>query len=676
MQSGGQYGIHDIQQLMMERCPPPRMFALSPDMLPQPMKHPRLHPQSTPHLFMPFPLDHHYQHSLATHHAQQQAMQEQQQAMQEQIGLGDDSSENQSSFANRTAIQAETEDDDDGIVGEDDEDNSDGWATEETLHLLRVYSELHLKFRDSNLQAAPWEDVSRKLAELGYHRSAKACKEKIEQVNLTSEKAKDGKSFMQFGELEAVYNGGSRVNNGGAPNAALQEEVDAKSEQQNKKKRKRKHLASIKTFLENLVKQLLENQEALHGKFLEAIERRDQERIIREEAWKRQEMSRLTRETELRAQEQALASTREAAIVAFLQKITGQDLKLPEAPVPTHATETQEDHQAACMDKDISDPNGKRWPKPEVQALIRLRSNLEPKFQEPGPKGPLWQEVSAGMASQGFNNRSAKRCKEKWENINKYFRKTKDSMKKRPENAKTCPYFHQLDVLYRKGILSSPNKCNRVDQNSNSSDAMLEDQDHGLESNHQDDLREHIQASRSDSEHMISVIPADCEEITPANNTDNVYFFRSPDPVDHGHQMTKLKQNLPENNQNTSKSASPNVESGTTIRNAGIFSTDNSKAASKMERMVKDMLEAQQQQQKRFLEVFERREQIQNQHLHHHQQHQELRDQEEFSCQQNELKLIQERSQSATQSALMALVDKLTAEIGGDYSIHVPSAKR
>lgn len=669
MQSGGQYGIHDIQQLMMERGPPPRMFALSPDMLSHPMKPPGLHPHSIPHHFMPFPLDHHYQHSLVTHHAQQQAMQE-------QIGLGDDSSENQSSFANRTAIQAETEDDDDGIEGEDDEDNDDGWATEETQNLLRIRSEMHLKFRDSNLQAVAWEDVSRKLAELGYRRSAQACKKKIEQVNLTSDKAKDGKSFMLFGELEAVCNGGSRVNNGGATNAALPEEVPAKPEQQNKKKRKRKHLASIKLFLENLVKQLLENQEALHGKFLEAIERRDQERINREEAWKRQEMARLTRETELRAQEYALASTREAAIVAFLQKITGQDLKLPEAPVPSHATETQEDHQISCMDKDLSDPNGKRWPKPEVQALIRLRSNLEPKFQEPGPKGPLWQEISTGMASLGFTNRSAKRCKEKWENINKYFRKTKDSMKKRPENAKTCPYFHQLDVLYRKGILSSPNKCNRVDQNSNSSDAMLEDQGHGHDSNHKDDLHEHIQASRSDSEHIISVMPAEAEEITPANENDNVYFFRSPDPVDHGHQMTKLKKILPANNHKTPNSASPNVESGTTTRNTGLFSTDNNKTALVMERMAKDMLEAQQQQQKKLLEEFERREQNQNQHLHQHQQHQELRDQEEFRCQQNELKLIQEHSQSATQSALMALVDKLTAEIAGGYSIPVPSAKR
>lgn len=51
--------------------------------------------------------------------------------------------------------------------------------------------------------------------------------------------------------------------------------------------------------------------------------------------------------------------------------------------------------------------------------------------------------------------RSAKRCKEKWENINKYFKKVKESNKKRPEDAKTCPYFHQLDALYRKKLLGS-----------------------------------------------------------------------------------------------------------------------------------------------------------------------------------------------------------------------------
>lgn len=93
-----------------------------------------------------------------------------------------------------------------------------------------------------------------------------------------------------------------------------------------------------------------------------------------------------------------------------------------------------------------------RWPKAEVLALIKLRSGLESRYQEAGPKGPLWEEISAGMQRMGYK-RSSKRCKEKWENINKYYKKVKESNKKRPEDAKTCPYFHQLDVLYRQKVL-------------------------------------------------------------------------------------------------------------------------------------------------------------------------------------------------------------------------------
>lgn len=95
-----------------------------------------------------------------------------------------------------------------------------------------------------------------------------------------------------------------------------------------------------------------------------------------------------------------------------------------------------------------------RWPKTEVLALISLRSGLDSRYQEAGPKGPLWEEISAGMQQMGYK-RSAKRCKEKWENINKYFKKVKESNKKRPEDAKTCPYFHQLDALYRQKLLGS-----------------------------------------------------------------------------------------------------------------------------------------------------------------------------------------------------------------------------
>jgi len=80
--------------------------------------------------------------------------------------------------------------------------------------------------------------------------------------------------------------------------------------------------------------------------------------------------------------------------------------------------------------------------------------DLDMRYQETGPKGPLWEEISSGMRRLGYN-RSSKRCKEKWENINKYYKKVKESNKKRPEDSKTCPYYHQLEALYRSKALAS-----------------------------------------------------------------------------------------------------------------------------------------------------------------------------------------------------------------------------
>jgi hypothetical protein len=95
-----------------------------------------------------------------------------------------------------------------------------------------------------------------------------------------------------------------------------------------------------------------------------------------------------------------------------------------------------------------------RWPKTEVHALIQLRMDMDMRYHETGPKGPLWEEISSGMRRLGYN-RSSKRCKEKWENINKYYKKVKESNKKRPEDSKTCPYFHQLEAIYNMKHLRS-----------------------------------------------------------------------------------------------------------------------------------------------------------------------------------------------------------------------------
>ncbi|RVW96036.1 Trihelix transcription factor GTL2 [Vitis vinifera] len=84
--------------------------------------------------------------------------------------------------------------------------------------------------------------------------------------------------------------------------------------------------------------------------------------------------------------------------------------------------------------------------KPKMQSKCRRQGRR---------KGASMERISQGMLALGYK-RSAKRCKEKWENINKYFRKTKDVSKKRSLDSRTCPYFHQLSTLYSQGTLVVP----------------------------------------------------------------------------------------------------------------------------------------------------------------------------------------------------------------------------
>ncbi|XP_027353326.1 trihelix transcription factor GTL2-like [Abrus precatorius] len=118
------------------------------------------------------------------------------------------------------------------------------------------------------------------------------------------------------------------------------------------------------------------------------------------------------------------------------------------------------------------DDVGRRWPRDEVLALINLRctslSNNNNEEKEGNNKAPLWERISQGMSDLGYR-RSAKRCKEKWENINKYFRKTKDVNKKRSLDSRTCPYFHQLSCLYGQGklVLQSERQGNHFNPTAN-----------------------------------------------------------------------------------------------------------------------------------------------------------------------------------------------------------------
>ncbi|KAL4565888.1 hypothetical protein LXL04_029994 [Taraxacum kok-saghyz] len=485
--------------------------------------------------------------------------------------------------------------------------NSGGnrWPRQETLALLKIRSDMDVAFRDSSLKGPLWDEVSRKLAELGYHRSAKKCKEKFENVYKYHKRTKegrtskaDGKTYRFFDQLQALeaspaagshhqqplslpppqpvlskppqvsampnsttitqipslvtpvnitvshqnnvdpisvaapavamppmninHVGGfsfSQLNMSGSTNSSSSSTSSDDEPPERRRNRKRKW----KEFFGRLMKEVIDKQEELQSKFLDTLERRERDRMAREEAWRMQEIAKMKREHDLLVQERSMVAAKDAAVITFLQKITEQNpntvipqmpaMQLlqqqqqnqppPSPPPPSSAPpappmqqQPQQQHQQsqplpqpqvlqqptppmsvtvpismstpappppppAVKNLDnggggetMLQPSPSRWPKAEINALINLRTTLDTKYQESGPKGPLWEEISSAMRKLGYN-RNAKRCKEKWENINKYYKKVKESSKKRPEDSKTCPYFHQLDAIYREKATTS-----------------------------------------------------------------------------------------------------------------------------------------------------------------------------------------------------------------------------
>ncbi|KAL0701985.1 hypothetical protein Bca4012_058107 [Brassica carinata] len=424
------------------------------------------------------------------------------------------------------------------------------WPRQETVALLKIRSDMGIAFRDASVKGPLWEEVSRKMGELGYIRNAKKCKEKFENVYKYHKRTKEGrtgksegKTYRFFDQLEALETHHQQQQQQQQPQTQTQPPLRPHNNNNNnnssmfstpppvttimppttnittpsfpnisgdflsddnstsssssystssdvdiggggrKKKRKRKW----KEFFERLMKQVVDKQEELQRQFLEAVEKREHERMVREESWRAQEIARVNREHDILAQERSMSAAKDAAVMAFLQKFSekpnphhqaqpnaqpqqpqtqparpqtqvnnnnNQQQQMPQTPQPPlpqpiDTAKTDNGDQNMTTPVSASAVSSSRWPKVEIEALIKLRTNLDSKYLENGPKGPLWEEISAGMRRLGFN-RNSKRCKEKWENINKYFKKVKESNKKRPQDSKTCPYFHQLDALYRE----------------------------------------------------------------------------------------------------------------------------------------------------------------------------------------------------------------------------------
>lgn len=389
----------------------------------------------------------------------------------------------------------------DSAGGDEGDRNSAGnrWPREETLVLLQVRQSMDEAFRDSNLKAPLWDEVSRKLAEYGYTRSAKKCKEKFENIYKYHRRTKEGKSGRQDGknyryyeQLEIFDNQSSypinheqtylmertmslpkptsgsvmlakpvsQVPHGDNPNPSFELMDTSTSTTSSSGRGHVKKKRKLMEYFNGLMKQVLERQENLQKKFIEAIEKLEKDRMNREEEWRAQQLATKKREQGILAHERSSSAAKDAAILSFLQKISEQSppLQLPTISTPLEKILSMPQPQynireSSPVTKSIVHYStgfpSSRWPKAEVEALITVRENLDMQYSDSGSKGSVWEEVSSAMTRLGYD-RSSKRCKEKWENINKYYRRVKESNKKRRQDSKTCPYFDMLDSLYEK----------------------------------------------------------------------------------------------------------------------------------------------------------------------------------------------------------------------------------
>ncbi|XP_057535803.1 trihelix transcription factor PTL isoform X2 [Amaranthus tricolor] len=338
------------------------------------------------------------------------------------------------------------------------------WPRQETLTLLEIRSKLDHKFKEANQKGPLWDELARIMSEEhGYQRTGKKCREKFENLYKYYKKTKEGKAGRQdgkhyrfFRQLEALY--GERhhnhthshnqnhpiasdthqnvpsfhnnhlsvptnlgTSNNHCPNSSLSlsnssdDDHDTSSsendavgsiethESKKKKRGKRSWKAKIKEFIDHQMRKIMEKQEAWLDKMMKTLENREKERILREEEWRKQETERMEREHKFWASERAWIEARDSALMNALEKITSSKEK-------DHHHRHHHNHH---------DHN--QWLETEVTRLIQLRTSMESRFQQCGfSEEVLWDDIAAKMAYLGYS-RSASACKEKWDNINKFF---------------------------------------------------------------------------------------------------------------------------------------------------------------------------------------------------------------------------------------------------------------
>lgn len=84
----------------------------------------------------------------------------------------------------------------------------------------------------------------------------------------------------------------------------------------------------------------------------------------------------------------------------------------------------------------------KNWTRPETLKLIRLRTELAPRFARTGRKSELWDQIAVALQEEHFL-RDAQQCRDKWEKLMAGYKEVRDGLKEREDN----PFYEELHPL-------------------------------------------------------------------------------------------------------------------------------------------------------------------------------------------------------------------------------------
>ncbi|KAL9423746.1 hypothetical protein AB3S75_035770 [Citrus x aurantiifolia] len=132
-----------------------------------------------------------------------------------------------------------------------------------------------------------------------------------------------------------------------------------------------------------------------------------------------------------------------------------------------------EDHEVRAPKK-----RAETWVQDETRILIAFRREMDGLFNTSKSNKHLWEQISAKMREKGFD-RSPTMCTDKWRNLLKEFKKTKQQ--DRGSGSAKMSYYKEIDEILKERSKNAQYKATSVANSANKVDTFMQFSDKGFD---------------------------------------------------------------------------------------------------------------------------------------------------------------------------------------------------